>query len=143
MPKERRTVFALNARKVNRAFYDKVQEYFDNNKDDRLEQFSQNMSEDDRSDGQGFPERVVERLYPVHLKPTWSVAWRSKEQKLEVPRIISPCQERISASSISEVCSPSMEFKNHWKNGLSGIALVRTSLSYSRSTFQNPTKTRP
>lgn len=89
MPKERRTVFALNARKVNRAFYDKVQEYFDNNKDDRLEQFSEYV-EDDRSDGQGFPERVVERLYPVDPETYMECRLAVEGAELEVPRIISP-----------------------------------------------------
>jgi hypothetical protein len=89
MPEESRTVFALHARKVNRAFYDKVQEYFDNNKDDRLEQFLEYV-EDDRSDGQGFPERVVERLYPVDSDTYSECRLAVEGAELEVPRIISP-----------------------------------------------------
>jgi hypothetical protein len=89
MPKERRTVFALHARKVNRAFYNKVQEYFDDNKDDRLEQFTEYV-EDDWSDGQGFPERVVERLYPVDSDTYMECCLAVGEAELKVPRIISP-----------------------------------------------------
>ena len=61
-----------------------MQEYFDNNKDNRLEQFLEYV-EDDRSDGQGFPREGYKHYTPLSSDTYSECRLAVEGAELEVP----------------------------------------------------------
>jgi len=85
---EARSVFALNARIVNKAFYDEVQEHL-GEQAEALNKYIKYL-EDEPEEGQGFPESIVEQLYPVESATYNDCHVAIEQAEVSVPRVIVP-----------------------------------------------------
>ncbi len=73
---------------MNKAFYDELQEHLG----EQAEALSKYIKylEDEPEEGQGFPERIVEQLFPVEPATYNDCHVAIEEAELSVPRVIVP-----------------------------------------------------
>ena len=90
---EGRSVFALDARRVNTVFYTRLQEELrkvNSRLPDKLTELSSSEDNDDPEDGFSLAEQIAEQLFPADL-PTYAQCREAVlATELEVPRVIAP-----------------------------------------------------